>query len=177
MKTATLKNGLELTLRKAEPEDAAAILAYLNRIGGESDNLTFGENGLNLPPEQEAAFIQSVNASKTSVMLVGFVEGEVACLGDLSASTKERLAHVGEVSVSVGKKFWRQGVGEQLMKALMDFARDTGVLETLHLGVKADNAGAIALYRKLGFTEYGRFPRFFHVNGQYYDEILMYRTL
>ena len=63
MKTETLKNGLELTLRKAEPEDAAAILSYLNRIGGESDNLTFGENGLNLPPEQEAAFIQSVNAS------------------------------------------------------------------------------------------------------------------
>ena len=36
MKTATLKNGLELTLRKAEPGDAAAILSYLNRIGGEA---------------------------------------------------------------------------------------------------------------------------------------------
>ena len=40
-----LKDGRELTLRKAEKGDAANILAYLNQIGGESDNLLFGNAG------------------------------------------------------------------------------------------------------------------------------------
>ena len=47
MKTATLKNGLELTLRKAQPKDATAILSYLNRIGGGKRQPDLrGENGL-----------------------------------------------------------------------------------------------------------------------------------
>lgn len=37
-----------LEIRKATPEDAAQLLAYLNQIGGESDNLLFGAN--EIPP-------------------------------------------------------------------------------------------------------------------------------
>ena len=66
-----LKDGRELTLRKAEKGDAANILAYLNQIGGESDNLLFGKDGMQMPVEAEEAYIESVNASETSVMLVG----------------------------------------------------------------------------------------------------------
>lgn len=31
-----------MVIRKARPEDAEKILAYLRQIGGETDNLTFG---------------------------------------------------------------------------------------------------------------------------------------
>ena len=69
-----LKDGLELTLRKAEKGDAADILAYLNQVGGESDNLLFGKDGMQLPVEAEEEFIESVNACKTSVLLVGLAD-------------------------------------------------------------------------------------------------------
>ena len=83
-----LKDGRELTLRKAEKGDAANILAYLNQIGGESDNLLFGKDGMQMPVEAEEAYIESVNASETSVMLVGLVENEIACVGSISASSR-----------------------------------------------------------------------------------------
>ena len=156
-----LKDGRELTLRKAEKGDAANILAYLNQIGGESDNLLFGKDGMQMPVEAEEAYIESVNASETSVMLVGLVENEIACVGSISASSRERIAHLGEA----------------LMKELMAFARQTGRLKTIYLGVRDGNDGAIALYHKLGFLEYGRFPGFFQINGQFQDEILMYKEL
>lgn len=172
-----LKDGRELTLRKAEKADAANILAYLNQVGGESDNLLFGKDEMQLPVEAEEEFIQSTNACKTSVLLVGLVENEIACVGSISASSRERIAHLGEVAVSVAKKYWRLGIGEALMKELIAFARQTGKLKTLYLGVRDGNDGAIALYHKLGFVEYGRFPGFFCINGQFEDELLMYKEL
>ena len=147
-----LKDGQELTLRKAEKADAANILAYLNQVGGESDNLLFGKDGMQMPVEAEEEFIESTNGCKTSVLLVGLVENEVACVGSISASSRERIAHLGEVAVSVAKKYWRLGIGEALMKELIAFARQTGKLKTLYLGVRDGNGGAVALYRKLGFT-------------------------
>ena len=36
----SLKNNLWLTLRRAEPKDAEEILAYLNQVAGESENIT-----------------------------------------------------------------------------------------------------------------------------------------
>ena len=112
-----------------------------------------------------------------TVMLVGLVENEIACVGSISASSRERIAHLGEAAVSVAKKYWRLGIGEALMKELMAFARQTGRLKTIYLGVRDGNDGAIALYHKLGFLEYGRFPGFFQINGQFQDEILMYKEL
>ena len=40
--TFTLHDGRECTLRSAEPEDAAALADYLNRIFGESPYLSRG---------------------------------------------------------------------------------------------------------------------------------------
>lgn len=172
-----LKDGQELTLRKAEKADAAKILAYLNQIGGESDNLLFGKDGMQMPVEAEEEFIESVNTSETSVMLVGFIGEEVACVGSISASSRERIAHLGEIAISVAKKYWRLGIGEALMKGLITFASQTGRLKNLYLGVRDGNDGAIALYHKLGFMEYGKFPGFFYINGQFQDEILMYKEI
>ena len=52
-KTYVLKNGQTLLLREAVPDDAPRVLAYLNRVGGESDNLLFGKDGFPMPVERE----------------------------------------------------------------------------------------------------------------------------
>ena len=54
-KTYVLKNGQTLLLREAVPDDAPRVLAYLNRVGGESDNLLFGKDGFPMPVERERA--------------------------------------------------------------------------------------------------------------------------
>ena len=47
------KDGGSLLLREAEEGDAGAVLAYLNQVGGESDNLLFGRDEFAMPLEQE----------------------------------------------------------------------------------------------------------------------------
>src|SRR5689334_9262150 len=42
------RSGRHVEIRDAEPSDAAALLAYFKRIGGETPHLTFGEEGVPL---------------------------------------------------------------------------------------------------------------------------------
>ena len=62
------------TITRARPEDAAALLDYLKIVGGETDNLSFGAEGVPLAPEEEQAkvlaFIQTldIKAIATEVM-------------------------------------------------------------------------------------------------------------
>ena len=60
----------ELTIRPAHSEDAAAILAYLRQIGAESDNLTFGPEGLPITEEQERQYLRQVENDPDALMLV-----------------------------------------------------------------------------------------------------------
>jgi len=168
-----LKNGHDLLIRKAEKKDAQLLLDYLNVVGGESDNLLFGANEFNMTVEQEEGFIESINSSKTSVLLVGFIKGKVVCIGSLLAPSRKRISHQGDVAMSVLREFWGHGIGTILMNEIIDFAKNTQKLEILHLGVKSDNSRAIELYEKMGFQEIGCYPKFFNINNVYHDEILM----
>ena len=161
--------GGRLLLREAQGTDAGAVLAYLNRVGGESDNLLFGQGGFPMPVEREAVFLSRQQQEEKSLMLVGFVGEELACVASCDALTaRERVAHRASVSVTVGKVFWRLGIGRKAMEALIAFAKGCG-LEVLQLEVRSDNASAIALYESLGFEKMGLYKNFMKVNGQACD--------
>ncbi len=48
LKLVKLENRKVLILRKPTEEDSEAMIEYLNIVGGESDNLLFGKNELDL---------------------------------------------------------------------------------------------------------------------------------
>lgn len=70
-------------------------------------------------------------------------------LGQLVADEAELL------SIGVAPELQRRGVGKQLVQALCRAAKRAEA-RRLYLEVAADNDGAIALYRSLGFAETGR---------------------
>lgn len=168
-KTYVLKNGQTLLLREADPDDAPKVLAYLNRVGGESDNLLFGKDGFPMPVERERAFLESQRKEEKSIMLAGFVGEEVVSISSVNALTsRKRVAHRAGVAISVGKPYWNQGVGRRAMETLIQFAKNCG-LEVLQLEVRADNAPAIALYEKVGFEKMGLYKKFMKVDGRDFD--------
>ncbi len=59
------------------------------------------------------------------------------------------------INIAIAEPFRGQGYGEMLLRHLMHYARANGAAE-MHLEVRETNAGAIALYRKYGFTARGR---------------------
>ncbi|MCC7361049.1 MAG: GNAT family N-acetyltransferase [Anaerolineales bacterium] len=61
---------------------------------------------------------------------------------------------------SVADAYQGQGLGRLLMERTIELARRLGRRRMLLLGgAQADNARAIALYRRLGFTAAGRFEQ------------------
>ena len=165
----------EPVIREAQPEDAEKLIAYLNQIGGESDNLSFGAEGLPITVEGERAYLQRVLEEPRSVMYCAWKDGELVGNGCLSGMTR-RMSHRAELSVSVAKKEWNSGIGSMLMEALIRYAGNNGI-ELLNLEVRRDNARAIHLYEKFGFRRIGTSPAYFKIRGQYVDFDLMYLDL
>lgn len=172
-KEVKLKNGQSLILRKAEVNDALKLIKYLNIVGGETDNLLFGANEFNLGEEQEKAFIENISNKENSIMIVGLIDGKVVSVAQISAAARNRISHNAEIAISVKKEYWGIGVGSEVMRTLIDFAKDTKKIKNISLGVKASNLKAKKLYSKFGFKEIGVHKDFFSINGKYDDEILM----
>ena len=168
-----LKNGMELIISRTKKEDAREIVEFLNIIGGESDNLTFGKNEFHMSVEDEEKYLEEVENSKTTAFFIGRIDGKIVCSCSLISPKRERLAHQATLGISVKKEYWNMGIATELMKVMIDFAKSNGQTEIIHLGVRADNHSAIHLYKKMGFEEIGRYKNFFKVNGEYFDDVLM----
>lgn len=173
MKRVKLRGGQTLVIDAANPRDAAEILQFLNVAAGESDNLSSGPGDFSQSVEAERSYLQQQAASRDSVTLCGKVDGRVMAIGALYTPRLARIAHTSELSVLVGRPFWSLGVGDALITRLTDFAAATGTIRLIHLRVRADNAPAVALYRKHGFQSTGLFERYLKVDGVYHDELIM----
>jgi RimJ/RimL family protein N-acetyltransferase len=86
----------------------------------------------------------------------------------------EALAHVFRLTIVVHPGFQNRGVGEALMRDLMNWARQAPQLQKIELLVRATNERAIRLYLRLGFVEEGRFrKRVCLGNGGFVDDLAM----
>ena len=61
---------MSIRIEKATPSDAAKLLEYLKQVGGETDNLTFGLEGMPFSVEAEAEFISGMENSIDNIMLL-----------------------------------------------------------------------------------------------------------
>lgn len=171
-KSVVLRDGSVLQISRPRGENAAEILEYLKIVGGETHFLLMDENGLGISEEREAKILEAAYVEPRGGMHFGKINREIACMFSLSCHPRRRLAHTGEIALSVRKKYWHIGVGSAIMETLIELAKEAS-LKNVELGVYADNERAIALYRRFGFEEIGRHRGKMYVDGEYYDEILM----
>lgn len=164
-------------IRRAEPLDAAGLLAYLRRVGGESPHLTFGAEGIELTEEQEREHIARAGCTYNALFLVATVDGEIVGGLNFSGGVRPRMRHIGEFGVSVARAHWGKGIARRLIEQLLTWATAGGVVRKIDLRVRADNDHAIAPYARLGFAVEGRVTRALLVDGQFHDTLLMGRPI
>ncbi len=168
-----LKDGSSLSIIRANPEDAAEMIDFLNRIGGETDNLTFGGGEFHMTVEKETEFLEGLQKSQNSIMILGRINSQIVSIANLSASNKTRMLHAAELGTSVIKAHWHLGVGTAMMEYLITWAKRSGIIRKIDLSVRTTNHRAIQLYEQLGFQKEGIKTRCMFINGEFCDTVEM----
>ena len=148
----------------AKPEDAAALLSYLRQVGAETDNLTFGAEGLPLSVEE---YLARLEHSRDTLFLLAKDNSRIVGTATLNRLPR-RMSHRAEICLSVLKAYWHQGIGRRLLGELIAFAGQNG-MERLDLQVRCDNIRAIRLYESFGFQRLCTYPGFFKIGEESID--------
>ena len=172
LKTLTIPDNLSLVISKASVDDAAKIINFLNKVGGETDFLTFGANEFPLTVEQEKETIVECLERNICLMLIAKVGDEIVSQLFLQRSNKQRLAHISDIAVSVSKDFWGKSIGKHMMLTAIEWAKQNKITK-IQLQVQADNDRAVQLYKNLGFNIEGKITRATKINENYHDDLLM----
>lgn len=159
---------MSLMIERAKPKDAKELLELMKKIGSESDNVTFGSDGLPFTIEEEENFLKSREESLLSPFFVARYNGKIIGTANLDVVDRDRLRHRGEIGVSVLKQYWGQGIGTLLLRELIKYAMFHEI-EILTLNVRCDNERAIGLYKKFNFQKTGTLIGAMKINGELID--------
>ena len=170
-----LKDNRDCILRTPENSDAENVLALFVKMLGQSDNLALypEENTFSLGDEKD--FLAEKSNSLNSIYLCAFVDDVLVGGADfwpLSSTIKTR--HRANFGISVDKSYHNLGIGKALTKACIKCAKEAGYLQ-LELQVITSNTSAIALYKDLGFVEFGRNPKGFLTKTKEWQELIYMR--
>lgn len=169
-----LKNGTTCIVRSPEESDAEAMLIHTRKTVGETHFLTRYEEEVETTPERQQQMIKDMREDESRLLLSAFVGGRpVATIGLNGVSGHIKMHHRATFGLFVEQEYWGMGLGSYLIGEVTEAAQKMGY-EQLELGVFADNERARALYHKMGFEEWGRKKRAYHLkDGSYVDEIVM----
>ena len=169
-----------VTIRRGTVEDAV----LLSELGARTFAETFAAD--NTPEDLDAYIATSFNVGRltaeledpASTFLIAEVEGRAAGYAKLHDGEPEKSIEganpVELVRLYVSREWLGRGIGEELMHACVEEARQAGH-ETLWLGVWERNARAQAFYRKWNFRAVGE--HIFQLGSDLQRDIVMERTL
>jgi putative acetyltransferase len=104
---------------------------------------------------------------------VAVVDGEVIAAGGLHPFDSPRRRHSISLGLSVTAAYQGMGIGDRLMRVLLDQAVTWLGMERVELMVLVDNERAIRLYEKLGFEREGVVRYDIWRDGGYADSLVM----
>jgi len=166
---------MQLSIRAAEPEDAAAVAGILNAVIEEGVYSVFDTP---FTVEDEQRYIESF--SKRGVFLLAVRQPDRQVVGfqnmEPFAAYTHAFDHVGVMGTYIAAAHRRQGVATALFAATFEAARRKS-FEKIFTFVRSDNQAALAAYLKHGFSVIGTARRQAKIRGAYVDEILIEKFL
>ena len=174
-KIIPLKDGRTCTLRNGTAEDGQALLAIFNLTHAQTDYLlTYPEESTHTAQE-EAEFLKQKTESTDEIELLAEVDGAVVGSAGIGCvGRREKTRHRARFGISVDKAYWGLGIGRALTEACIECAKTAGYVQ-LELEAVAENEHALALYRSVGFAEYGRNPKGFRSRLSGWQELVLMR--
>lgn len=175
IKTFTSKKGNTVELRYPTPDDFQPIWGVACALADEDTYIM-----MNVRPNEEeektwfADMMEKVK-NKEAIYILAFVNGAYAGNGRVLRKHM-RQSHVGDIGIALSAQFRAEGIGTELMRALIDCARDLG-LRLLMLNCFESNSAALHVYEKLGFMRSGVTPGAIQFKDSYVGEVHYYLPL
>lgn len=172
------KNGKQYIIRYPKNEDAPMMLEYINVLSREQTFIPFQGEQLTLKEEQKFLSDMLNKIEKlTAVMLFLVVDDKV--VGITQIDMKDRTEkHTGVLGISVAKEMRGQGMGKLMINLILQEAkRCIPNIEIVTLEVFAPNNIGLDMYRKAGFSEFGRLPKGIVYKNKREDLVYMYQEL
>ena len=151
---------------------------YDERDRGEFTGITLFAERPSMPAEADWFARMFRRAQEgAEISLVAEADGHAGglCTVTPRGVPEHEMGHVGDLGILVGPGYRGRGIGEVLIRAVLERCRPR--LEIVVLGVFAQNARARRLYEKVGFRTLGTLPREIKRSGTYLDGLLMYLDL
>ena len=162
-----------ITYRNPVVEDAKNLVDFYNFVGGETSYLSFEKDEYPLDVEAQIASIKGLEGNENNTMILAMDGEEIAGIVTLSSSSKIKSRHEGELGIVVAKKYQGKGIGSELIRQVIEWAKGNGVTTRIKLDTRADNTSAVSLYLKFGFKFEGCQKNQTLLNGKYYDLYIM----
>lgn len=157
----TLKNGKKCLIRNAGRYDAQGVLDVFLKTHEETDYLSSYRDEATFDVAFEETFLADKEENEKEVYLCAVVDGKIVGTAGVDAvGLNEKMRHRATYGIAVCKDYWRLGIGKALTSASIECAKVAGYAQ-LELEVVSDNNGAVSLYKRMGFTEYGCNPKGF----------------
>ena len=173
-KNVFLKNNKNCLLRNATGDDAQEVLNVFLLTHEQTDFLSSYKDEASFDVVFEKQFLDEKVCADREVYLCAVVDGNIVGTASVDSIGENKVKHRAELGVAIDKAFCGVGIGRALITACIECAKEAGYSQ-LELEVVSENSNAIALYKSMGFIEFGRNPRGFRSRCQGWQEPLSMR--
>ena len=175
--TVKLKNSKEIQIRSAEISDAENLLKTIKKYIVDSEFIPKLSQEIKLTIQQEEDWINSFIQKENSLLLIAEYQNEIIGNIDITGSSRAIMQHTAVIGMGMLTEWRNFGLGTELMKLSINWAKENRMLELLWLQVYCENELGVNLYRKMNFKENGIIKNYFKQNGKYYDNLTMSLSL
>lgn len=162
---------MEIAVREFQSEDTKDAIAIWNEVVDQGKAFPQLED---LGVEDGEAFFKEQSYTGIAVN----ENDEIVGLYILHPNNIGRCGHICNASYAVKSTVRGQGVGKAIVTDCLGKAKEIGFRVIQFNAVVKSNTTALALYKKLGFTQLGTIPGgFLNKDGVYEDIIVHYKEL
>lgn len=164
-KNVILKNDKKCLIRNAVGDDAQEVLNIFLLTHEQTDFLASYKDETTFDTTFEKQFLADKESTDREVYLCAVVDGRIVGTAGMDGKGENKIKHRAVFGIVIDRDFWGIGIGRALSKACIECAKDAEYSQ-LELDVVSNNSSAVALYKSMGFVEFGRNPRGFISRNQ-----------